>query len=169
MSARLAVASLVIVLCSLGCGHRGDLSREAQLREAQTLLERDRAWAQLISSGKNADSILAYWTEDARLVAPGQVTLEGKSAIREMVTQSLANPAFHITWTPEAAVASRSGDLGYTYGSNQITIPGPVAKTTTIVGRYLTVWRKDPDGVWRCVMEYSTPEPDRPANPAGTD
>lgn len=169
MSARLAVIPVVVALCSVGCRPRGDLTREAQAREAQALLARDREWAQLVSAGKNADSILSYWTEDARVVSPGQATLEGKRAIQEMVTQSLANPAFHISWTPEAAVVSRSGDLGYTYGSNQITIPGPAAKTTTIAGRYLTVWRKDADGQWRCVMDYSTPEPDRPAPPAGTD
>ena len=166
MSPRVAVTVGVVLLLGAGCRQRAELSREAQAREAQVLLDTDRAWAEVTSAGKNPDSILAYWTEDARVVSPGQVTLEGKRAIRQMVTSSLSAPGFHITWTPEAAVVSRSGDIGYTYGANEFTIPGPTGQPSKMVGRYLAVWRKQPDGRWRRAVEYTTPEPTRPVQPA---
>lgn len=124
-------------------------------RETESLLATDRAWSQVASAGQNADSILGYWTEDARVVAPGQATLEGKPAIRQMVTSSLAMPGFHVTWTPEAAVVARSGDLGYTTGTNEFTVPDSTGTLTKLPGRYLTVWRKEPDGRWRCVADYT--------------
>jgi len=129
--------------------------------EIQKLLETDRAWAAQASAGKNADSVLAYWTDDATVVMPGQPTLKGKDALRKMVTSDFSAPGFHIAWTPEQAVVAKSGDMGYTTGTNEFTIPGagPADKTTKLVGRYITVWRKEPDGRWRCVMDYSTPSP----------
>jgi ketosteroid isomerase-like protein len=76
-----------------------------------------------------------------------------------MVISSFAAPGFHITWTPESAVVSKSGDLGYTTGTNEMSVPDPAGKVTKIVGRYLTVWRRESDGRWRCVEDYSTPGP----------
>lgn len=128
-------------------------------RETQELLERDRAWAQIAATGTNADSVLSFWTEDARVVLPGQAALEGKAAIREMVTNSMAIPGFHVTWTPETAVVSQAGDLAYTFGTNEFTVPDSTGTLTTSTGRYLTVWRKEPDGRWRCVLDYSSPGP----------
>src|SRR4051812_43446963 len=84
--------------------------------ETQKLLETDRAWAVQASAGTNADSIVAYWTDDATIVGVGQPTVTGKAAIREMIASSFKTPGFHVTWTPERAVVS--GDMGYTTGTN---------------------------------------------------
>ena len=129
--------------------------------EARTLLEVDRAWAKHASSG-TVDSVLAYWTDDAVVVSQGQPTYSGKAAIRNMVTASMSVPGFHINWTPERAFVSKSGDMGYTVGTNELTVPDPTGKLTTEKGRYIEVWRKDADGKWRCVEDYastSAPEP----------
>ena len=62
----------------------------------------------------------------------------GTEAIRQMVAGTRAIPGFHIAWTPDSAVVSPDGKLGYTYGTNRITAPGP-AKLLTVEGRYITV------------------------------
>jgi len=128
-------------------------------QDLQSLLATDREWAKVASDGKNADSVLAYWTEDARVVMPGAPILAGKPAIRGMVEGSMKTPGFHITWTPDSGVVSRSGDLGYTYGTNEFTAPDSTGKLVTTRGRYLTVWRKDSDGRWRCVEDIASPGP----------
>ena len=128
-------------------------------REAASLLAVDRSWAQLAASGGNLDSVVAFWTDDARVAMAGQSVVHGKAALREMVKGSLAIPGFKISWTPDSAVVSASGDLGYTYGTNSVTAPDEKGKLATVVGRYITVWRKNPQGRWQCVMDYSTPGP----------
>lgn len=73
-------------------------------------------------------------------------------------------------WAPDSAVVALAGDLAYTFGTNQFTAPDPTGRlvttapdpTGTLVttnGRYITVWRKEPDGRWRCVMDYANPAP----------
>ena len=125
-------------------------------KEKDTLLATDREWSQLSSAGQNPDSIISYWTEDAAVAGPG-VFAQGKPAIKQMVASSFATSGFHISWTPEKAVIARSGDLGYTSGTGAFTMPGPKGAITNISVKYLTVWRKEADGRWKCSEDYSSP------------
>jgi ketosteroid isomerase-like protein len=79
-----------------------------------------------------------------------------------MLEGTMKIPGFHVTWTPDSAIVSRSGDMGYTYGTNEFTAPDSTGKLVTTRGRYLTVWRKDADGRWRCVEDFSNPAPATP-------
>ena len=153
MLRRLVPFGAAVLLLSGACRGRVDVAREAE-----TLLATDRAWAQSSASG-NVDSVVAFWTDDARVAMSGQPILQGKAAIREMVKGSMAIPGFQISWTPDSAVVSESGDLGYTFGTNAVTAPDATGKLSTEAGRYITVWRKGVDGRWLCVMDYSVPGP----------
>ena len=117
------------------------------------LLERDRDWARLASEGKDVERILSFWTDDAKVFPPGAPVVAGKPAIREFVTGSLGTPGFRISWEPQEVVVNASGDLGYTTGRNHLTMPDASGKPQTEDGRYVTVWRRDPDGEWRCVID----------------
>lgn len=154
-----AVSIALVSLLAAGCSTKADVTKAQQ-----ALLQVDRAWAATSLSG-NVDSIVSYWAEDARVLGPGQPVLQGKAAIRSMVASSLAIPGFRITWTPETAVVSASGDLGYTSGENEITAPDNAGHLTRTVGRYITVWRKGIDGQWRCIEDISNSGPSpRPAS-----
>jgi ketosteroid isomerase-like protein len=123
------------------------------------LLRTDQAWARLAAANGSVDSIVAYWTADARVILPGQPILVGTNAIRQMVAGLQAIPGFHISWTPDSAVVSPGGDFGYTYGTNRITAPDPTGLLRTTEGRYITVWRKEPKGPWRCTVDISNEGP----------
>jgi ketosteroid isomerase-like protein len=124
----------------------------------QSLLERDRAWSRAAGSG-NVDSILPYWTEDARVLLPDQPAYVGAEAIRKMVTASLAIPGFQISWAPDSAVVAASGDLAYTYGTNRVTVSDSAGHATTSEGRYVEIWRKSADGQWRCAVDINNAGP----------
>jgi ketosteroid isomerase-like protein len=156
MSRRSLLMVGVTLPVALGCHASTKPSASADVAQ---LLATDREWSSLATTSKNADTLIAYWTDDARVVGPGQPVVAGKAAIREMVTGMMQIPGFRISWTPDSAVISGSGDLGYTYGTNEFTEPDATGKLVTRHGRYLTVWRRDVDGRWRCVQDYSTPGP----------
>jgi ketosteroid isomerase-like protein len=130
------------------------------------LLTTDRAWATLVAANGPVDSIVSYWTADARVILAGQPVLVGTDAIRQMVEGTRAIPGFQISWTPDSAVVSPGGDFGYTYGTNRFTAPDSTGTLHTAEGRYITVWRKEPDGRWRCSVDISNEGPAPP--PAST-
>jgi len=121
--------------------------------EKAALRQRDREWAALALEGKDVERILSFWTDDAKVFPPGAPVVDGKPAIREFVTGSLSIPGFRITWEPGEVVVNPSGDLGYTTGRNHLTMPDAAGRLQTENGRYVTVWRRDSDGEWRCVID----------------
>ena len=78
------------------------------------------------------------------------VTEDGKLADAQAVWQArLARATTRLTWYPMLADAAQSGDLGYTTGPwTAYQNDKPQA-----VGEYVTVWRKQPDGKLKFVVD----------------
>lgn len=144
----IAVAVLVVGLSVSACASVPSVSGSTE-----DLLRTDREWAALASEGKDVERILSFWSDDATIAPPGVPLITGKAAIRTFVEQSLATPGFHIGWTPAQASVSGDGTMGYTTGTNTTTLPGPEGKLLTVTGRYVTVWRRDASGAWKCVAD----------------
>ena len=128
-------------------------------RERQRVLEQDAEWAALSSKGQDVDRIVAFWTDDARVFAPGLPAFSGKAALRSYVESALAIPGFHITWSTSEASLSPDGQLAYLLSTNAVTMPGPGGQPVTTNGRAVTVWRREPDGNWRCAVDIWNDEP----------
>jgi ketosteroid isomerase-like protein len=121
-------------------------------REREALLQTDKVWASVVGS-RDVDKIVSYWADDAIVLPPGAPALVGKQAIREFVTQSLEMPGFSISWEANQAAVSASGDMGYTVGTNRVTMAAADGTPVTTVGKAVAVWRKEPNGTWRCVLD----------------
>lgn len=122
-------------------------------RDREELLRVDRAWAAAAAEGKDIERIVSFWSDDATVFPAGAPVVHGKPAIRAFVQESLATPGFHITWRSDQASVSADGTLGYTNGTNALTVPGPDGKLMTVAGRGVAVWRRLPGGDWKCVMD----------------
>ena len=127
--------------------------------EKARLLRRDAEWAALASEGREVERILAYWTDDAVVLAPGVAPIEGKAALREYVRAGLQIPGFRINWTSTDVRFSPDGNLAYMFGRNVVTMNGADGKPTMSAGRAVTIWRRDADGVWRCAVDIWNAEP----------
>lgn len=128
----------------------------ASANEEERLMETSREWARAAESG-NVDAIVRYWADDAVVIMPGSPTFSGKDAIRAYVAQSMDVPGFRITWEPIAAQVSQSGDMGYLIERTEVTAPGPSGEVETHELRAVTIWRREPDGSWRNVVDIATP------------
>jgi len=124
-----------------------------------SLLQTDMEWAKVAAAGKDVEKILSFWSDDAVVYPPGVAAVSGKTAIRSYVNTSLKTPFFSISWKPAQAVVAESGDLGYTMGSNEITFADAKGKVTRAPGRYLTVWRRNRGGPWKCVIDFWNESP----------
>ncbi len=52
---------------------------------------------------------------------------------------------------------SDNGDLGYTLGTYQSSMAGPEGEPRSHEGKYVAVWRKQAEGVWKVVIHSSSP------------
>jgi ketosteroid isomerase-like protein len=127
--------------------------------EGRKLLQRDVEWAQAASDGKDVDKIVSYWSDDARVIEPGQPVFQGKAAIRAYVVESLKIPGFKIRWVSETPVFSADGTMAYMLGATEITAPSYNGALTTVHSRSITIWRRDSDGDWHCVVDIANDPP----------
>ncbi len=123
------------------------------------LLQTDQDWAAAAAAGTDIDLVASYWTDDAVIFAPEAPEIRGKDAIREFLAGTLEIPGFAVSWEPSEVVIAPSGDFGYTTGPNRFTMPDAEGNLVTTLGRYVTVWQKQADGAWKCVLDIWNNEP----------
>ena len=142
--------SIALVLLMVGgCSARQQIDPQT---EAQKLMQASRDWAAAVARG-DMNTAVSYWTDDAIMLPPDQGALIGKQAIIAYVGASANVPGFSITWEPERAVVSASGDLGYIIENNTITFTDSAGVKRTQHGKVDTVWRKQADGSWKNVID----------------
>ena len=114
---------------------------------ADVLLAADRAFFE--DTRKNGlESWLGWFAEDVVVVPPNGPLVVGSGAIRRHYEgQRFPPPGF--AWEPGTASISTAGDLGWTIGHWGSDASG----TAVWSGKYMTVWRKNPGGAWRVVID----------------
>jgi ketosteroid isomerase-like protein len=125
--------------------------KESQLR---SLLAAEAAWLKAYQS-KDAAAAAAFYAEDGAMLAPHRPLLTGQSALTKFIAQSFRLEGYNIVWHAKKAAVARSGELGYTSGSYEMTFRRPRGKLFFDKGKYLMVWKKQPDGGWKVLFDMS--------------
>ena len=101
------------------------------------------------------------------MIGSGQATVAGGVALTQAVEALVTGPDFQDEWKWDRVELSPDGKLAYLVGNTTITIANADGKPVTNHARLLNVWRKDADGIWRCVVDMWVDEP--PANTPSVD
>ena len=121
--------------------------------EAETAAIRDANNQGLeATSAKGAEGYVSFVTDDAAWFPPNAALLEGKEAVREFVAQVAAMPGLSVSWQLSDVEVSRGGDIAYSVGTYELTSNDAKGNPTTERGKYVDIWRKQPDGSWKCVV-----------------
>jgi ketosteroid isomerase-like protein len=139
-----------IILLSACTSLQKDMSRQA----AQEIIKADKAMNDLAIKEGFHKSLLQF--ADDSLIKPqeGEYPVIGKRALEKYWSGKKETTA--ISWEPLIADASKSADMGYSFGNWKY-----VTKDSTYYGNYYTFWKKHPDGTWKFVMDggNNTPAP----------
>jgi ketosteroid isomerase-like protein len=98
-----------------------------------------------------------WFAEDAVELGNGVAPVIGKFAIAKSAAWS--PKVYQLTWTPTDALMGPSGDMGYTWGHFEGHSKDAAGNPVTTSGRYITIWRKQPDGTWKVVLDAGANEP----------
>ena len=123
----------------------------------QALVDAERAFAKLADTGTVRDAFVANLAPTAVVFNPGPV-----NALR-LYTARKPGPA-RLAWQPAFAMMSGAGDLGWTTGPWQWR-KDHSRSAPDATGDYMTVWRRQPDGTLKAVLDVGV---EHPAPPAGT-
>lgn len=132
--------------------HAGTSQAPAGAADAAEIIAVERRLSDAAASGA-LEAYLACAAEDIRLHRNGAEPAVGTTAARSFLSDRPAQ----IVSTPITADLSRSGDLGYAYGS-YVARDQKAGSRSEERGYYLRVWTRQ-TGVWRLVADIMNPAP----------
>jgi len=120
--------------------------------EQEELLKVDKAWSHAAKTN-NMETLWSFWEEEAIILMSAESTIKGIDQIKKFTTQARTDPNFEISWEVQGAEVSENADMGYTYGIGKVQRTNEGGELITITKPYLTVWKKQTDGTWKCKIE----------------
>ncbi len=166
MSSRRWLRSLTILLAAAAACAAPAKSAEAPPMDPAALKDaiqaREKEWSAAFLAG-NGTAIGNLYTEDAQSIQPVGDSWSGRAAIAKGEQATLDTTAV----TAREDIAEEVIPVGtdhaievghYSYQGTSKTTKKPVASS----GRYMVLWRKDADGIWRLQRDIGTEAPKAP-------
>jgi len=155
-TSRVIVGLLLISFLSVRCELKVDVEKE-QLKLLQTDVEFSKKSVEVGA----ADAFHMYLADDAIQLPAQADPIMGRESIYSRMKASSGK--YILEWEPKKAEVSKSGDLGYTWGTYTVTSEDEHGEKKTSYGKYLNVWKKQNDGSWKVLIDIGnqSPEPSR--------
>jgi ketosteroid isomerase-like protein len=154
---KLALLALMLALSACDPAAR-------QAAEAQKLLATDQAFAAASVRDGTAAAFFQTMTADALQLPASDEPVDGRENVRARL---LALGVQRLDWTPRRAEVSRALDMGWTWGEWKLYTDA--SRSTELGhGKYLNVWKRQPDRGWKLVVDIGNEAapPPVPAAPA---
>ena len=118
------------------------------------LMAADRAF-NAATQAEGSSGWARFFDPQGAMIQQGRGEIRGLEEIQEAVA-GLDEPGFTLTWEPLRAQGSQDGTLGYTVGRYESRTV-LAADTTVARGVYVSIWRRQPDGSLKVVMDLGNP------------
>lgn len=123
---------------------------------ALTLLELEGRFSQAVAAG-GGKAFAEWFAEDAVTLNNGRPAVQGRGNI---AADARWDPkTYQLSWVPQGAQMGPSNDMGFTWGTYEGRSKDRNGEAVVTTGRYMTVWRKQPDGSWKVAMDASANAP----------
>jgi ketosteroid isomerase-like protein len=145
--AMMKVFAITITICSLvlfGCATT-TVSNDADMQIRAAIPRFMEAF-----NRSDWNAVAGFYTDDAVVLAPNTEIARGPAAIRQTFSGMEAMRP-NLSFSPDRIV--QSGDMAYEYGTYRMQITPSGAATITDRGKYLTVWRRMPNGEWKIAAD----------------
>ena len=114
-------------------------------RSLAEMVDTERAFAKMASDATIRDAFLEYFADQSVNFNPDP----GPARERLRVTPDAFPAGMRLVWEPRLGDISSSGDLGYLTGPATTDLPGQPTRH----GSYFSVWKKQPNGSYRVILD----------------
>jgi len=111
----------------------------------------DLEWSKA-AAAHDLNGVFSFYASDAVVLPSNKEMLTNKSAVQKSWMDMLT-PNVDLSWTPMWVEAAKSGEMVYVVGSYTMTSKAGKGKTVTDHGKYMEVWKKQPNGSWKAIAD----------------
>ncbi len=142
-------------------------SSDSGAAERATIQALDEQWSATAARNDLAGTV-AFYADDAVLLPPNARIATDAKSIRASWA-SLLGPNTAVSWKVSKAEVAKSGELGYLYGTYSLSIQDPNGRVPVHDhGKLVEIWKKQPDGKWKCIVDTYNSDLPVPPSPGGT-
>lgn len=105
------------------------------------------------AQARDVDKAASYYADDAVYFVDKGAIVKGKDSIRLVWKEVLAPTAPAVSFATTFVEVARSGDIAYEYGTVDFTTTDKKGKTSVEKAKYVTVWKKQPNGTWKAAVD----------------
>jgi ketosteroid isomerase-like protein len=98
-----------------------------------------------------------WFADDAATLENKEAAVLGKAKIAANANWDPRQ--YQLNWTPQGGQMAPGGDMGFTWGHYEGASKDHNGNPVKTTGRYMTVWKKLPDGSWKVALDSSNEEP----------
>lgn len=137
-----------LLISAAGCAHVDAEGARRSLLQAD--FNFDRAVAE-----RGVEAWIDAFAEDGTMFPRNKPLIRGHEKVRSEMA-ALGDPRkgppdLKVRWKPLGAQVSSDGTMGWTYGNAHL-----VSREGEQRAKYVTVWRRAPDGSWKVVADIGT-------------
>jgi ketosteroid isomerase-like protein len=121
----------------------------------QDMVKTEQAFSRTAAEKNTRDAFMEFIADDGLLFRPGAVNGK-KWMLEHPVPSSDKKPL--LAWQPAFAGMAKAGDLGFTTGPWEFKSDIKDEKPAGY-GHFVTLWKKQPDGSWRFVVDLGISHP----------
>src|SRR5262245_7627655 len=110
-------------------------------KEIESVKQADIDFSNLSNQTDMRQAFLEFSDNYAVLQRPYNRTIKGFDAVKKELGDEPVE--FTLTWAPLYGDVSLAGELGYTYGTFELTSKNEKGESETRKGTYVTVWKKN--------------------------
>jgi len=126
-------------------------------KDLKQLLQADKNFAKTSKEKGAIEAYKQFLSEDATLLPNNNPPQVGLKNIINFMTGDGSN--FELSWSPETGQISKSGDMGYTWGTFKMVIKNDQNKVVeTEHGKYLNVWILQ-NRAWKVIVDMGNLNP----------
>jgi ketosteroid isomerase-like protein len=156
--ALLGAAALSVSACQKYEGDKGNATAAmADTGAAADAIKADeKAWNEQFKA-KDLEKLVGRYASDATAVFPGMAAVSG-DGVRKTYEDALKDANFDVSFSSDKI--ETSGDLAYSRGHFTEKHSDPATKqAVSTSGSYITVYKKQADGSWKVVEDFTAAEP----------
>ena len=149
---------LALILALIGCQQPAPQAPPDTRAADETAIRAAEAGMAKAVAALDPVKAVSFYTDDIIGMGADAPVVQGKANMQQYFEKMMQEKP-QISFSTTKVEVARSGDLAYSWGTAKVGIRDKKDKIVETTAKYVSVWKKQPDGGWKIAVDTNIPDP----------